>query len=480
MSRPANQRSTTPPAGKRRRPVSRVSAVERRGVPLRARNTARRRRGTRIGNGDGRLCVLHLITRLDRGGSAENTLLTVTGLDQSRYRVFLASGASAESRMTPDETASLERRLAAARAAGVELVVIPSLVRRISPWRDAAAFLAIIRLIRRLRPDVVHTHTSKAGALGRLAARLCRVPTIVHTPHGHIFYGYYGRVASACAVAAERWLGRMTDALVALTEAGRLEYAERRIVPPDRLHVIHSGIELDGYARPRSSSPAARKALGLPVRGPVIGVLGRLVRIKGHRYLIEALPSILKSFPSATLLCVGEGPEREALVAGAARAGVLDRVRLVGAQHDLPRFIAACDVIVQPSLNEGMGRTVLEALVMGRPVIASQVGGLPDLIDHGVNGLLVPPASSAALAHAVCSLLLDSGRLKRMSEEARRSIGRQFSVQAMIVAIDRLYTGLLLSAGRTAYGIEWAAARAVRSAGRRRPGRSRPVDVRRD
>jgi glycosyltransferase involved in cell wall biosynthesis len=446
---------------------------------VRGRHTAHRRRGMHSGTNDGRVCVLHLITRLDRGGSAENTLLTVTGLDPHRYRVILASGASAESRMTPDEASSLERRLSAARANGVELVVIPSLVRRLSPWHDAAALLAIFKLIRRLKPDVVHTHTSKAGALGRVAARLCRVPAIVHTPHGHVFYGYYGRVASACVVTAERWLGRMTDALIALTDAGRLEYAERRIAPPERLHVIHSGIELNGSSRTRPSPPAARKVLGLPVRGPVIGVLGRLVRIKGHRFLIDALPAILKSFPSAILLCVGEGPEREAIVAGAARAGVMDHVRLVGAQIDLPSVIAACDVIVQPSLNEGMGRTVLEALVMGRPVIASQVGGLPDLIEHGVNGLLVPPASSAALAHAVCSLLLDSGRLKRMSGGARRSVGRQFSAQAMVKALDRLYAGLL-SADRFADGVEWAAAGAFRSAGRRRPGRSMPVDVRRD
>ncbi|HUJ78832.1 MAG TPA: glycosyltransferase family 4 protein [Nitrospiria bacterium] len=425
-----------------------------------------------------RIRVLHLITRLDRGGSAENTLLTVTGLDPKRYRVMLASGASGESRMTPDEQTSLDQRLTAADAVGVERVMIPSLVRRLSPWRDAAALLAMCRLIRAFKPHIVHTHTSKAGALGRVAARLCGVPLVVHTPHGHIFYGYYGRLLSACAVAAERWLGRMTDALIALTEAGRQEYLERRIAPSERLHAVHSGIQLVSDDRGRPTLAAARRDLGLLAREPVIGILGRLVPIKGHRYLIEALPAVLKEFPSALLLVVGEGPERDSLASLAASLGVSGQIRMIGARSDLLRYVAACDVIVQPSLNEGMGRTVLEALVMGKPVIASQVGGLPDLIVHGRNGLLVPPASPSALAHAICSLCWDPVRLRRMSGEARRSVGRQFSVAAMVEAIDRLYGDLLLRV-RIAHGVDGVAEGAVRQAGRRRQSRSTIVDGRR-
>lgn len=469
MSKPENRRSTARTVTDRRSPSPAPSSARgARGASVRIGRTGRAvstRQRERNGQEDGRIAVLHLITRLDRGGSAENTLLTVIGLDPHRYRVMLASGASSESRMTPEEAASLKQRLAAARAAGVELVVLPSLVRRLSPWHDGAALLAIMRLIRRFRPQVVHTHTSKAGALGRLAARLCGVPAIVHTPHGHIFYGYYGRVLSACFVGVERWLGRMTDALIALTESGKLEYLERRIAPAGRLHAIHSGIDLTAYDRDCSTPSVARKALGLPVRGPILGVLGRLVPIKGHRYLVEALPAILKEFPTAMLLFVGEGPEREALAAQAAALGVTQQVRMVGARFDLPSYVAACDVIVQPSLNEGMGRTVLEALVMGKPVIASRVGGLPDLIDHGGNGLLVAPASPSALAHAACSLLWDPVRLRRMAAAARRSVGRQFSAQAMVEAIDRLYD-TVLETNHTVRNVGLGPVRA--SAGRRR------------
>jgi glycosyltransferase involved in cell wall biosynthesis len=481
MNKRENRRLTARTVADRRRPRPSLSARRAGGVSSVSTGPARRyvRNGRRDTAGGQRIRVLHLITRLDRGGSAENTLLTVIGLDTKRYKVMLAFGASSESHMTPVEAASLESRLAAARAAGVKLVVIPSLVRRLALFRDLASLLAIMRLIRRFNPRVVHTHTSKAGALGRLAARVCNVPVVVHTPHGHIFYGYYGRALSACLVTVERWLGRMTDALIALTEAGKQEYVERRIAPVERLRAIYSGIDLTAYERDHTTPAAARKALGLPARGPIIGVLGRLVPIKGHGYLVEALPMILEQFPSAMLLVVGEGPERGPLTARATSLGVSQHIRMVGAQFDLPSYIAACDVIAQPSLNEGMGRTVLEALVMGKPVIASRVGGLPELIDHGGNGLLVPPASPSALAHAVCSLLWDQARLRRMSDSARHSVGRQFSVQAMVEAIDRLY-GELLASGRSPNDLGLAAARGSHAEGRRRKPLSTHAESRRD
>ncbi|MEW6324886.1 MAG: glycosyltransferase family 4 protein [Nitrospirota bacterium] len=410
------------------------------------------------------LRVLHLITRLDRGGSAENTLLTVIGLARRGYAVALASGNSAESRMTPGEISSLKARLAEAREAGAQVIVLPSLRRQISPLRDLAALIGLIRLIRRFSPDIVHTHTSKAGALGRLAAWVCRAPVVIHTPHGHIFYGYYGPWITAAIVAVERGLGRLTHGLITLTDVGKQDYLDRRIIAADRLHAIPSGIDLTAFRngpgrfpkppayavgggvdwnrRVHSAETKARRMIGLPSQGPVIGVVGRLVPIKGHRYLIDALPAILHEFPKARLLFVGEGDERARLARQAAQLGVADHLHLVGAQPELRRYFAACDLIVQPSLNEGMGRTVVEALVMGKPVVASRVGGLPELIHQGRNGLLVPPASPAALAEAVCSLLRDQVRLRRMGEAARRSVTSRYTTMAMVDAIDRLYRWL--------------------------------------
>jgi glycosyltransferase involved in cell wall biosynthesis len=390
-----------------------------------------------------RIPVLHLITRLDRGGSAENTLITAIGLDKRRYQVTLAAGASRESKMTPGEEARLAARLAEVRAAGVELVTIPSLVRRISPIQDLLAFVALVRLIRRIKPAVVHTHTSKAGAIGRPAARLCRVPVVVHTPHGHLFYGYYGPAMTTVIVLLERWLGRLTDGLIALTSTGKMEYLERRIVPQERLHAIHSGVDLPLVDQAATSMEEARRACGLPLKGPLIGLVGRLVTIKGHRDLIEAFPAILRTFPEAQLLFVGEGEERGRLAAQAKSLGVADHLHMVGAQPELWKYLAACDLCVQPSLNEGMGRTVIEAMAMGRPVVASQVGGLPELINSGKTGLLVPPMSPPALAEAICALLRDPEELRRMGRAAQQSVDHRFSARAMVEAIDLLYRRLL-------------------------------------
>ncbi len=414
--------------------------------------------------GERKLRVLHLITRLDRGGSAENTLLTVIGLGRLGYPVMLAAGDSSESRMTPRESASLDARLAEVRDASGHYMILPSLRRRLSLFGDLMALVEMIRLIRKISPDIVHTHSSKAGVLGRLAAWLCRVPIVVHTPHGHVFYGYYGPRVSAAIVAIERWLGGMTHGLIALTEVGKQEYLDRRIIAADRLHAIPSGIDLSAYRNgptrtPRSTAygiaaggtggrraqtgeARARRTIGLPVEGPMIGVMGRLVPIKGHRHLLDALPAILHEFPKARLIFVGEGEERARLAERAAELGVSDHLHMVGAQPELRRYFAACDVIVQPSLNEGMGRTVVEALVMGKPVVASRVGGLPELIHQGRNGLLVPPGLPAALAEAVCTLLREPVRLRRMGEAARRSVTSRYTSEAMVEAIDRLYQWL--------------------------------------
>jgi glycosyltransferase involved in cell wall biosynthesis len=386
--------------------------------------------------------VLHLITRLDRGGSAENTLLSVTGLARLGYRVTLAAGAGAASSMTLRERAAFRARLHDAKKAGVRLVTLPSLGRRIAPLDDTRALVDIIRLIRRERPQIVHTHTSKAGALGRLAAWVCRVPIVVHTPHGHIFYGYYGSFVSSIFAAIERALGRLTDGLVTLTEHGKQDYLDRGIIPADRLHAIYSGVDLPIYRANGVKPHAARRLLGLPDDGLIIGVMGRLVPVKGHRHLIDAMPAIRHEFPRAFLFFVGDGDERAPLEARAAELGVADGLRCAGALPGLKTAIAACDVIVQPSLNEGMGRTVIEALAMGRPVVASRVGGLPELIDHGRNGLLVVPASPSALADAVGALLRDPARRRRMGEAARRSVDDRFSVQAMVEAIETLYVAL--------------------------------------
>ena len=216
--------------------------------------------------------ILHLITRLDRGGSADNTMLTVSGLQRKGYHVTLVSGQTLNPTL---KLAELDWRK------GKDWVEVPELIRQISPIKDITAFFKIHALSKRGRFQIIHTHSSKAGILGRLAAKLAGVPHIVHTPHGHVFYGYYGAFLSALFVLLERLWAKFTDRIVTLTEKGKQEHIQLKVAPTDKFAVIPSGVELENFLRVRKSSPALRQELGMVSGDKIVGAVGRLVPIKG-------------------------------------------------------------------------------------------------------------------------------------------------------------------------------------------------------
>ena len=255
---------------------------------------------------DGCRYVLHIITRMDRGGSARNTFLTVLGHDRKRFRVGLVYGRSMPLRV--DEAALTKVDLKLLSQAGVRVFEEPTLVREVRPILDAWAMLALWRLLRRERPAIVHTHTSKAGVVGRLAAWLARVPVVIHTPHGHIFYGYYGGVASAIIRLLERLLAKISDRIVTLTDRGAEEHVQYKIAGPGKFVTIHSGIDLAYFRSVRVDPAVKRKELGLPPEGPIVGTVGRLVPIKGLEWLLKAAPRVLAEFPQACFVIIGDGP----------------------------------------------------------------------------------------------------------------------------------------------------------------------------
>jgi glycosyltransferase involved in cell wall biosynthesis len=381
--------------------------------------------------------VLHIITRLDRGGSARNTFLTVLGHDRNRFQVGLVYGRSVAG--SEAEDAPLEADLEELRRAGVALFEVPSLVREIRPLRDARATLVLWRVFRCERPDIVHTHTSKAGAVGRVAAWLAGVPVIIHTPHGHIFYGYYGPAISGVIRLFERLLALITDRIVTLTDRGAQEHVRYKIAGPEKFVTIPSGITLSKFRSVLVDPTVKRKELGLPEEGPVIGTVGRLVPIKGHEWLLRAAPRVLAEFPHATFVFLGEGPLLGQLQQLAARLGISGHVMFLGSRQDVPECLAAFDLFAFPSLNEGMGRALIEAMAVGLPAVAARVGGIPDVVADGETGLLVPARDEAALADALLKLLRDPARLQAYGQSARRSMDERFDVSAMVRAIDRLY-----------------------------------------
>ncbi len=381
--------------------------------------------------------VVHIITRLDHGGSARETLQTVLGHDRGRFRVSIAFGRPETT--TADDAALLKADLQQLGQADVSVFQVPPLVREINPVLDAWATVALWRLLRRVRPEVVHTHTSKAGAVGRLAAWLVGIPVVIHTPHGHLFYGYYGRFLSTLVCFGERLLARLTDRIVTLTDRGAEEHVRYKVAGPQKFVTIHGGNSLAPFRSMRVNATNKRKELGLPPEGPIIGTVGRLVLIKGHTWLIRAVPQVLAEFPQACVVLIGDGPLLGELKELAADLGISQHVVFLGTRHDIPECLAVLDLFVLPSLNEGMGRALLEAMAVGCPVVATRVGGIPDVVADGTTGLLVPPRDDRALAEAILTLLRDRSRRAAYGEAARRYVDGRFDIETMVHNIERLY-----------------------------------------
>ncbi len=378
--------------------------------------------------------IAHIITRLDWGGSAENTLLTVTHLDKSRHEVTLIYGETVE---------GLEDQIKSAEGNGVQLIYLKELVRHIHPWLDTVALWKLYRLMKREKFDLVHTHSSKAGVLGRQAAILAGVRRIVHTPHGHVFYGYFGPFTNLLILWIERFLGRWTDRLITLTHRGREEHVARRILPPEKIVPIYSGIRLEIFQNFEPSKELQAKIFsGIPP-GPRIGLGGRLVPVKGHRYLLEAVPRIVRDVPDARFLLAGDGPLRKELEKKCRELGINSSVFFLGSQKDIRPFLYGVDLIVLPSLNEGMGRILLEAQAMGKPVIGTSVGGIPEVIRGEETGLIIPPKDPEALAAAILQLLKDPGRRERMGQRAKEWVDQRFGVERMVEQAASVYEALL-------------------------------------
>ncbi|HYB73175.1 MAG TPA: glycosyltransferase family 4 protein [Candidatus Sulfotelmatobacter sp.] len=374
------------------------------------------------------LRIAHIITRLDPGGSTENTLLTAAAFGPPAFESWVIHGPS-----RPGATAALTPA-----GAAVRLLEIPALRRDAAPLRDVRALLALRRLLRRGRFDIVHTHTSKAGFLGRLAARLAGVPRILHTPHGHVFHGYFGPPATWAFIGLERWAARFTERIITLTDAEAEQHLALRVGRPGQYVTIPSGVNLGRVRAAAGGGPQVRRALGIPADAPLVGAASRLAPVKGLAHLVAAMPEVLVQCPAAHLALAGDGEERAALEAQAGALEVASRVHFLGFREDVDAVIAALDVFVLPSLNEGMGRVLVAAMALGVPVVATRVGGVPDVLEDGRQGLLVPPADPAALAKSIAAILGDGMRAAAMGALGRARAER-FSLQVMLERLGALY-----------------------------------------
>ena len=386
--------------------------------------------------------VVHVITRLILGGAQENTLLTVEGLQRMpEYEVTLVSGPA----LGP-EGELVER----ARRNKVNLILIPQMQRAIHPVRDAVTLAKLVRLYRRLNPHIVHTHSSKAGILGRAAARIAGVPIIIHTIHGLPFHPYESGLNNRLYRRLERWAARWSDKIITVADAMRDQAVAAGVAGPEKFVTIHSGMEVETFLDADRHREATRRALGIANDEIVIGKIARLFELKGHEYIIAAAPRILRDFPKVRFLFVGDGILRAKLQEQAAQAGVADRILFAGLVDPsrIPAMLGAMDLVVHASLREGLARVLPQALLAARPVVSYDIDGAREVVLDGVTGGLVRPQAVDELAEAVLKMLRDPARARAMAMKGRELFTAQFRAETMVKRTSDLYQDLLQRTGQ--------------------------------
>jgi glycosyltransferase involved in cell wall biosynthesis len=361
--------------------------------------------------------VLRVIARLNVGGPALHVAYLTAGLADRGYETTLVAGTLAYGE---------ESMASVSEARGVRIETLPALHREIGPLRDARAILRLARLIREQRPAILHTHTAKAGAVGRIAALLAggaRPPIVVHTFHGHVLRGYFNPVTTFGFRTLERWLARITTALIAVSPEVRDDLVKLHVAPASKFAIVRLGIELDERTDVDSGARAeTRRQLGIGEDAFIVGWVGRMTAVKRTDDVIRALRGLVERGVDAYLCLVGDGPDRDHLERYAHELGVVKRCLFVGYQDDVARFYSAIDALVLPSVNEGTPVSVMEALAAQRPVVATRVGGTPDVIRDGVDGYLVEVGDANALSERLAGLANDPERRARMGAKGREQV----------------------------------------------------------
>ncbi|MBI2951481.1 glycosyltransferase family 4 protein, partial [bacterium] len=356
---------------------------------------------------------------MDRSGAPLAVWNVIRRLSPSRYEVSLATGPWGD---LAEEVA----------ASGFQVFHVPDLWREVNPARDVAALWQLTRIIGKDRYDLVHCHRAKAGFLGRLAARLCGVRGVVYTPHGNVLEGYFGPAATWLFARLEGLAAPLTDRIVSLTQREVAQYLAEGIGWPGQHTAILNGIDVDAFVRGRGDRAEARREMGVAPDAFLVASVGRLVPVKGHVHLIDALPEVLRRRPDAAVLIVGDGPMRRDLEDRARSLSVADRVRLPGHREDVARVLGAADLFALPSLNEGLGLALVEAMAMGLATVASRVGGVPEVVLDGETGLLTPPGDAGALAGAILRLMDDPEARDRMGAAGRERARAHFSIERTV------------------------------------------------
>lgn len=381
--------------------------------------------------------VTHVITRLVIGGAQENTISTVLGLQgRPGLQTNLISGP------TEGPEGSLEPLVSGKSEL---LTIVPSLVRPISPWHDARAWRELTRIFRAARPDIVHTHSGKAGALGRLAAHRAGVQIIIHTIHGPSFGAFQGASANALFTAVERRAGRVTTHFVSVADAMTRQYLAAGIGRPEQYTRIFSGFALEPFLQ-ISREETLRQNLGMAPSDIVVAMVARLFKLKGHDDLIDAAPELLRGQPHFKFLLVGDGAWRARLEKRVGSLGLASRFVFVGLvkPEEIPRYLGAADIVLHLSRREGLARVLPQALATGRPIVALDFDGAAEVCLENETGFLAQPGQ---WMEPLLRLAADPARRERMGRRGREFAAAHFSVETMVESLYTLYRRLAQNHG---------------------------------
>lgn len=383
--------------------------------------------------------VTHVITRLIVGGAQENTVATVLGLRDMGLEMQLVSGP------TTGPEGSLESIFDATPGL---LSIVPELVRPVHPWKDWIALQKLARLFRAQRPDVVHTHSGKAGVLGRLAAHRAGVPLIVHTIHGPSFGAFQGALPNFVFTAAEKRAARVTTHFVVVADAMKQQYLAAGIGQPDQYTRIFSGFDLQPYLC-AADDAKLRAKWGLEPKDIIIGKIARLFKLKGHDDLIAIAPEIVREHPRVKFLLVGDGAWRKRFEHAAASARLRGHFVFTGlvAPTEIPALVGIMDMLVHLSRREGLPRALPQALAAGRPVVAYDCDGAGEVCIPNETGFLVPPGDKARLTSSLLQLTRDAELRQRLGQRGQAFVRAHFGVELMVERIHSLYMKLAAERG---------------------------------
>jgi len=372
--------------------------------------------------------ILHVITHLPIGGAQDNTLYTVELLDKEKYDISLCCNLDGE---------LVER---AKKIEAIKLFDIPFLCREVSPYRDIRAFLSLYKLFKKEDFTIIHTHSSKAGLLARLAAVLNKTPIVIHTIHGFAFNDFMNRLKKNFFIYVEKLLAKWTDILITVSNLNKKKIIDLNITHENKIKNIYSGIDLNLFTNKRNDD--FRKELNLENNHILLGSVGRLSDQKDPITMIEAFGIISKPFPNAHLVLVGDGELKGKILEKIDQLKLNGKVHLTGNKNNPWSVYHSMDLFIMSSIYEGLGRSITEALSCGVPVVCTDVEGVPEIVRDNITGILVPPKDANKLADGIIRTLNDMETAKKMAEEGRRFVKDNFDVNKMVNDIDSLYNTL--------------------------------------